>query len=548
MIENLIFDRLNDASITGICPQLYSVDPGQNTPIPFIYFSIDSNTPTHTLTGVVGQNFYDLTIHVLAPSLSVRNSIHEAIKGRLQGYRGGYLQGVFLASEQSEMMGDDEEGVVCHGVQSYRVVAVSAPVVASADSGSTSFQGLPAGGSSGQVLAKESGTDFDVHWIDESGGGGSGTVTSVSVTTHSGVSGTVATSTTTPAISISLGAITPTSVAASGTVTGSNLSGTSSGTNTGDQTITLTGDVTGSGTGNFATAIGAGKVTNAMLAGSITSSKLTGTDITTVGTISTGTWNATTLAINHGGTGQTTANAALNALLPTQTSNSGKVLQTDGTNTSWATAGGGGGGWSPYPTFTPAGVDDEFDGGSFSGWTAVGTSPTPTTAQANNKLSILHPGGDSAAKFYSWMKSATVSVGDWIECAFRTFSVTDQFPMFGIIFADGITYGSGNQMITMYSAAQDVLYTASFTGYNTLGSYVSPSLTSYDRASHFFLRLQMTASNSFTSQVSCDGQQWVTTAASFSRTITPTYVGFGCTKWGGGTYSANWSLEYFRKY
>ena len=65
-----------------------------------------------------------------------------------------------------------------------------------------------------------------------SGGGGSGTVTSVSVTTANGVSGTVATATTTPAITLSLGAITPSSVAASGTVTGSNLSGT----NTGDQT------------------------------------------------------------------------------------------------------------------------------------------------------------------------------------------------------------------------------------------------------------------------------------------------------------------------
>ena len=76
---------------------------------------------------------------------------------------------------------------------------------------------------------------------------GTGTVTSVSVVTANGVSGSVATSTTTPAITLTLGAITPTSVTASGTVTGSNLSGT----NTGDQTITLTGDVTGSGTGSF---------------------------------------------------------------------------------------------------------------------------------------------------------------------------------------------------------------------------------------------------------------------------------------------------------
>ncbi|CAB4203019.1 hypothetical protein UFOVP1365_11 [uncultured Caudovirales phage] len=50
-----------------------------------------------------------------------------------------------------------------------------------------------------------------------------------------------------------------------------------------------------------------------------------------------------TLSIAKGGTGQTTANTALNALLPSQASNSGKVLQTDGTNTSWETGGAGGG-------------------------------------------------------------------------------------------------------------------------------------------------------------------------------------------------------------
>jgi len=60
-------------------------------------------------------------------------------------------------------------------------------------------------------------------------------------------------------------------------------------------------------------------------------------------TPSTGTTGAVTLAgtlaIANGGTGQTTANAAFNALAPSQTSQSGKYLTTDGTNTSWATAG-----------------------------------------------------------------------------------------------------------------------------------------------------------------------------------------------------------------
>ena len=49
-----------------------------------------------------------------------------------------------------------------------------------------------------------------------------------------------------------------------------------------------------------------------------------------------------TVPIANGGTGQTTATQAINALLPSQTSQSGKVLSTDGTNTSWTAVGGSG--------------------------------------------------------------------------------------------------------------------------------------------------------------------------------------------------------------
>lgn len=73
--------------------------------------------------------------------------------------------------------------------------------------------------------------------LSSTGGGGSGTVTSVSVVSAAGISGTVANPTTTPAITITLGNITPASVNATGLILGSNLSGT----NTGDQT-TITGN------------------------------------------------------------------------------------------------------------------------------------------------------------------------------------------------------------------------------------------------------------------------------------------------------------------
>src|SRR5204863_8372597 len=48
-----------------------------------------------------------------------------------------------------------------------------------------------------------------------------------------------------------------------------------------------------------------------------------------------------TLPIVNGGTNATTANAALNNLLPSKGGSSGKFLTTDGTNTSWSFVGGG---------------------------------------------------------------------------------------------------------------------------------------------------------------------------------------------------------------
>jgi hypothetical protein len=64
----------------------------------------------------------------------------------------------------------------------------------------------------------------------------------------------------------------------------------------------------------------------------------TGDDsIATVGTVTAGTWSATTIALNKGGTGATTQAGAANAVLPSQTSASGKYLKSDGTDVSWAT-------------------------------------------------------------------------------------------------------------------------------------------------------------------------------------------------------------------
>lgn len=109
--------------------------------------------------------------------------------------------------------------------------------------------------------------------------------------------------------------------------------------------ITLSGDATVNAAG--VVAIGAGKVTNSMLAGSIAASKLVGTDIATVGTVTTGTWNAG--AVTSSG-----AVVASGVVKPgTGTCNSGNTgaLQSSGgtlqvcDGTSWSTVGSGGSQW-----------------------------------------------------------------------------------------------------------------------------------------------------------------------------------------------------------
>ena len=138
-----------------------------------------------------------------------------------------------------------------------------------------------------------------------------------------------------------------------------------SGTNTGDQTITLTGDVTGSGTGSFAATlatvngnVGSFGSTTAIpnitvnakglvtavstsavvapagtLSGSTLATGVTASSLTSVGTIATGVWNGTTIALANGGTGQTTKAAAFDALQPMTTSGDIIYGGTSGTGT-----------------------------------------------------------------------------------------------------------------------------------------------------------------------------------------------------------------------
>ena len=191
---------------------------------------------------------------------------------------------------------------------------------------------------------------------------GGGTVTSISVSGSNGITSSGSPITSTGTIALGLGAITPTSVVASGAVSGSNLSNT----NTGDQVITLTSDVTGSGSGSFAATIAAGVVTNAKLAdmtGTVIKGRSSGTgapnDLSMasvnamlpvfVGDSGSGGTQGLVLAPTSGsGAAHKFLRADaqwiapdLNDLTPSQSGNSGKVLSTNGTTTAWSAVGVG---------------------------------------------------------------------------------------------------------------------------------------------------------------------------------------------------------------
>ncbi|NBX33044.1 MAG: hypothetical protein EBR07_10005, partial [Planctomycetes bacterium] len=177
------------------------------------------------------------------------------------------------------------------------------PVVGALAYSGGSGLSLTTAGSAGQVLTSAGGTGAPT-WTTLTSG--SGTVTSVNLTAGTG-------------ISVSGGPITT-----SGSI---NVVNTAP-----DQVVSLTGAGTTVVTGTYpsftitSTDSAAGTVTSVSGSGGTTGLTLTGGPITTSGTLTLG----GTLAIANGGTGQTTASAAFNALSPI--TSVGDLIIGNGTN------------------------------------------------------------------------------------------------------------------------------------------------------------------------------------------------------------------------
>jgi len=192
-----------------------------------------------------------------------------------------------------------------------------------------------------------------------------------------------------------------------------------------------------------------------------------------------------TVAIANGGTGQTTANTALNALLPSQGSNANKYLQTDGTNASWdaislstaditgtlAVANGGTGVTSSTGSGSVVlSASPTFTGTPLAPTAAYGTSTTQLATTAFVQASL--PSG----VIVMWSGSIASIPGGWLLCngSSGTPDLRDRF-----IVGAGSTYGvaatGGSANATLVSHNHTATSSSSFTG-SALGTH-SHSIT-----------------------------------------------------------------------
>lgn len=150
-------------------------------------------------------------------------------------------------------------------------------------------------------------------------------------------------------------------------------------------------------TTSWSSAGAGGTVSSVAASGGTTGFSFSGSPITTTGTLTL----SGTLAVTSGGTGSTTASGALTNLLPDQSGNSGKFLTTNGSTTSWSSAGTG--------TVTSVGVSAG-SGISVSGSpiTSSGTITVTNTGVTsfNSRTGSVTPSSSDYSSYYGSLSSS----------------------------------------------------------------------------------------------------------------------------------------------
>lgn len=232
----------------------------------------------------------------------------------------------------------------------------------------------------------------------------------------------------------------------------------------------------------------------------------------------------------------------------------GRVLTEDSGEASgikWGTNAAASRLWTPGSGVTTA---DEFDGPSLAGaWTRVdksGGTGRATWTQAAGCLSLLTDGTsttDSGAELHGLVQSYALSVGEYIETHITWAGKDGNYPIAGLVIADGATFNAGTQvfggMFRSSAGGADIMEISPWTNWSTRGSFIDAAGPGTRVGP--YLRLKRTATNDYALYTSPDGVSWALLNTRTGVSFTPAYVGFACSLWGAAVQFA-WSFAYFR--
>lgn len=418
----------NPITTTGtisIAPVITAGTVGSSTSIPALTYNAEGQLTTVTTAPVIAPAG-TLTGAMLAPNV---------ITSSLTGL-GVITTGMWEATPVGIPYGGTGATTVSGAFDALSPITMTGDLIVGTG---TDQAGRLAIGTEGYVLTSTGTTSA---WAPATGsGGGSGTVTSI-------MAGTGLTATPDPITTTGTIAITP--VITAGTV--------GSSTAIPDITYNAEGQITSTTTAPVIAP--AGTLTGTMLASNVVTSSLT-----SVGTLTTGTWEASPVGISYGGTNATTAAQAFDNLSPITTTGdliigngtdsatrlpigtSGYVLTSTGTTAAWAPGGSGGSGtgnllnvqvFTTSGTYTPTTgttaviVQVVGQGGGGGGCPAVAVSNDACVAGSGSSgsyakvyipsgvttetVTIGTSGAGATAGFNAGMAGSTASFGSLVSC------------------------------------------------------------------------------------------------------------------------------------
>jgi len=223
----------------------------------------------------------------------------------------------------------------------------------------------------------------------------------------------------------------------------------------------------------------------------------------------------------------------------------------------WAAAGGTGNAdrlW--VPGSDPYGLDDEFNDASIdASWILVNPSPVRATwLEGADVLSCYVATGNGSGQYNAIMKSlGGRSYPITIESAIRYMTpYAYNYFILGIIFANGVTWGSGVNIGSEQYTNNQMAVSGQFSLHEQPTAYNSDGVRNGQVAlqwtgSTVYHKVVWSAANTFSFYASPDGVSWITISENHSHTLTPTHVGLNTSGWGGGSPCIA-SFEYFRVY